>query len=303
MLKEDPIQEITKGSHSGRDYSTLSSTVMLSCCRCHCVLLLLLLMVITVCLPGSFPSVKVNLYGAATLPCNHTCSGLVTWTVSHKQRDILAQCDQISCQSKEGFHMSHDQYLKGDLSLTITAVDYTKRAWYTCTCNNKDICDVSLQIEALKSSVKMKPGDSLVLGLPISEPVEVIYNSTDAAAPFSGQICTVHERSLQCKDEYSQRASLMSVVELRGTAPSDSGVYTIQDINNEEVIHTYTVIVEEIQPHPVRGQGVSVPVWVWTLILLVMVLLFVGSVVINVRQWRTNQHLQNRSGVDGTSQL
>ncbi|XP_076854844.1 uncharacterized protein LOC143509889 isoform X1 [Brachyhypopomus gauderio] len=256
-----------------------------SCCRCHCVLLLLLLTVTT----GSL--VKVNLHGAATLPCSQTCSGLVTWTVSHKQRDILAQCDQISCQSQEGFHMYHDQYLKGDLSLTITDVDYTKRAWYTCTCNNKDICDVSLQIEALNSSVKMKPGDSLVLDLPPSEPVEVIYNSTGAAAPSSGQICTVHERSLQCKDEYTQRASLISTVELRGTAPSDSGVYIIQDIKNE-VIHTYTVIVEEVQPHPDRGQGVPVPVLVWTL-MGVLVLLLVGSVVMNVWQWRTNQ-LQKR---------
>ncbi|XP_076854845.1 uncharacterized protein LOC143509889 isoform X2 [Brachyhypopomus gauderio] len=191
-----------------------------SCCRCHCVLLLLLLTVTT----GSL--VKVNLHGAATLPCSQTCSGLVTWTVSHKQRDILAQCDQISCQSQEGFHMYHDQYLKGDLSLTITDVDYTKRAWYTCTCNNKDICDVSLQIEALNSSVKMKPGDSLVLDLPPSEPVEVIYNST------------------------------------------------------------------EVQPHPDRGQGVPVPVLVWTL-MGVLVLLLVGSVVMNVWQWRTNQ-LQKR---------
>ncbi|KAK1784092.1 hypothetical protein P4O66_021180, partial [Electrophorus voltai] len=56
-------------------------------------------------------------------------------------------CNQTSCQSEEGFHMSHDQYLKGDLSLTITDADYTKRTWYTCACNGKDICDVSLQIE------------------------------------------------------------------------------------------------------------------------------------------------------------
>ncbi|XP_076854628.1 uncharacterized protein LOC143509670 [Brachyhypopomus gauderio] len=260
---------------------------MLSCYRCHCALLLVLLTVTT----GSFPSVKVNLHDAATLTCSQY-SGLVTWTVIHKPRDILAQCDQISCQSQEGFNMSHDEYLKGDLSLNITDVDYTKRGWYTCTCNNKDICDVSLQIEALNSSVKTKPGDSLVLDLPISEPVEVIYNSTDAAAPSSEQICTVHERSLQCKDEYSRRASLISVVELRGTAPSDSGVYTIQDIKNEEVIHTYTVIVEEDQLHPDRGQGVPVPVWVWTL-MGVLVLLLMGSMVMNVWQWRTNQ-LQKR---------
>ncbi|XP_035381911.1 uncharacterized protein LOC118241332 isoform X2 [Electrophorus electricus] len=179
------------------------------------------------------------------------------WTVFHKQHDILAQCDRISCQSKEGFYMSHDQYLKGDLSLTITDVDYTKRTWYTCECGGVDICAMSLGIEALSSSVWIKSNENLVLDLFISESVKVIYNSTGAAAPSSGQICTVAGSSLQCKDEYTQRASLISAVELRETAPSDSGVYTIWDTSNEEVIHTYTVTVE-VQPCPDESSTVTV---------------------------------------------
>ncbi|XP_035382148.1 uncharacterized protein LOC118241376 isoform X1 [Electrophorus electricus] len=222
--------------------------------RCHCVLLLQLLTVIA----GFFPSVKVNLHDAATLPCTQMCSGLLTWTVSFKQLDILAQCNQTSCQSEEGFHMSHDQYLKGDLSLTITDVDYTKRTWYTCACNGKDICDVSLQIEAWNSSVQINPGEPLVLDLLISESVELIYNSTGAAASSSGQICTVAGHSLKCEPEYTQRVSLISTVELRGTAPSDSGVYSIRDIKNEEIIQTYTVTVEEVQPRPNQSSTVTV---------------------------------------------
>ncbi|KAK1798201.1 hypothetical protein P4O66_000694 [Electrophorus voltai] len=214
---------------------TVTVEVMLSCSRCHCVLLLQLRTVIA----GSFPSVKVNLHDDATLPCTQTCSGLVTWTLYHKPHDVLAQCNQTSCQSEEGFHMSHDQYLKGDLSLTITDADYTKRSLYTCACKGQELCDVSLQIE-----VQIKPGEPLVLDLLISESVEVIYNSTGAAAPSSGQICTVAGHSLKCKPEYTQRVLLISAVELQGTTPSDSGVYIIRDTKHEEIIQTYTVTVE-----------------------------------------------------------
>ncbi|XP_035382127.1 uncharacterized protein LOC118241371 isoform X2 [Electrophorus electricus] len=231
-----------------------SWTFMLSCSRCHCVLLLQLLTVIA----GSFPSVKVNLHEAATLPCTQMCSGLVTWTLYHKPHDILAQCNQTSCQSEEGFHMSHDQYLKGDLSLTITDADYTKRSLYTCACKGQELCDVSLQIEACNSSVQIKPGEPLVLDLLISESVEVIYNSTGAAAPSSGQICTVAGHSLKCKPEYTRRVSLISAVELRGTAPSDSGVYSIRDTKHEEIIQTYTVTVEDVQPCPDQSSTVTV---------------------------------------------
>ncbi|XP_076854841.1 uncharacterized protein LOC143509887 isoform X2 [Brachyhypopomus gauderio] len=220
-------------------------SVMLPYCWCFWFVLLLMTF-LNVSAMSSSVMVKFN--ETATLTCSQTCSDLVTWTVSHKQLDILAQCDQTSCQSQEGFHMSHDQYLKGDLSLTITDVDFTKRGWYMCECDGVDLCHVTLQIESLRSSVQLMPGDPLVLDLPISESVEVIYNSADAAAPK--QICTVEGHTLQCKPEYSQRTSFMSAVELRGTEPSDSGVYTIRDLSNKWVIQTYTVSVQEFQPCP-----------------------------------------------------
>ncbi|XP_036419819.1 uncharacterized protein LOC118803441 [Colossoma macropomum] len=214
---------------------------MQSCSSALCILILLISTFTTEILSAVAP-VKVNLHDSATLPCSERCSGLVRWSVFHKPTDVLAECDQTSCRSKEGYQMIHDQYLKGNLSLTITDADFSKRDWYTCQCDDKDICDVRLQIEPLSTSVRIKAGESLVLDLDIPEEVEVYYKSTGAAGPSSGQICTVDGRSLQCKPEYKQRAS--TLLQLRAVTPSDSGVYTVMDKRNEKVIHIYTVTVE-----------------------------------------------------------
>ncbi|XP_035382139.1 uncharacterized protein LOC118241374 isoform X2 [Electrophorus electricus] len=267
----------------------------LSCCPAADVTVFLLLQLLTV-IAGSFPSVKVNLHEATTLPCTQTCSGLVTWTLYHKPHDILAQCNQTSCQSEEGFHMSHDQYLKGDLSLTITDADYTKRSLYTCACKGRELCDVSLQIEACNSSIQIKPGEPLVLDLLISESVEVIYNSTDAAAPSSGQICTVAGHSLKCKPEYTRRVSLISAVELQGTTPSDSGVYSIRDTKHEEIIQTCTVTVEEVQPCPNQSSTVTV----LTVLLALTGAGLVAAVLVIVQLRKKIQELQKGSTVNGT---
>lgn len=65
----------------------------------------------------------------------------------------MAQCNQTTCWSEEGFNISHDQYLKQNLSLTISAADYNKRGLYTSVCNGQDINDVRLIIES-----KCQPG-------------------------------------------------------------------------------------------------------------------------------------------------
>ncbi|MCJ8750243.1 hypothetical protein PDJAM_G00260280, partial [Pangasius djambal] len=52
----------------------------------------------------------------------------------------------------------------------------------------------------------MNPGKDLSLDLSVPEPVEVIYKSRDSAD--GEQICTVTQRSLQCKAEYTHRTSL-----------------------------------------------------------------------------------------------
>ncbi|KAG9261617.1 hypothetical protein AMEX_G25201 [Astyanax mexicanus] len=143
--------------------------------------------------------------------------------------------------------MIHDEYLKGNLSLIISKADYSKRDWYTCVCNRRDFCDVRLQIEAVTSNVEIEPGESLLLQLKISDPVQVIYNRTGSAAGSRDQICTVDGVSLQSKPEYKHRTSLSSVLELRDMNVSDSGVYTVRDIRNKEDILIYTVTVTELQ--------------------------------------------------------
>ncbi|XP_035381827.1 uncharacterized protein LOC113589898 [Electrophorus electricus] len=187
------------------------------------------------------PVIRVKLNENPTLPCSQTCSSLVTWTVYHKPDDILAQCNQTSCQSKEGFHMSHDQYLKGDFSLTITDVEFNKRAWYTCSCSGKTLCDWNLQVHAFSFKVHVHRGESLSMNVPISEPVEVILNRTGDTKPTTVRLCEITGREVQCVSEYGKRVSFSSSLQLKGLKESDSGVYTIQDTSNEEVIATYTV--------------------------------------------------------------
>ncbi|XP_036453910.1 uncharacterized protein LOC118826931 [Colossoma macropomum] len=268
-----------------------SRSVMQSCSSTVCVLILLTT-TLTTDSESAVHSVKVNLHDSATLSCSERCSGLVRWTVYHKPTDVLAECDQTSCRSvKEGYQMIHDEYLKGNLSLTITDADFSKRGWYTCWCDNKDVCDVNLQIEPLNTPVQIKPGESLVLKLDILDPVKVIYNSTDAAGPSSGQICTVDGRSTQCKPEYKQKMALFSALELRGTTPSDSGDYIIMDIRNEEVIHIYTVTIKDDQPCPCRDQRAVVPAWMFALTMVALVIVCLVSVVRSLRKRReTERH-------------
>ncbi|KAL6466214.1 hypothetical protein MHYP_G00263470 [Metynnis hypsauchen] len=265
-------------------------SVMQSCSSSLSVLILLISTFTTVS-ESALPSVKVKLHDSATLSCSGRCSGLARWTVFHKRSDTLAKCDQTSCRSvKEGYQMIHDQYLKGNLSLTITDADFTKRARYTCDCDDKDLCDVHLQIEPLKTPVQIKPGDSLVLKLDVSDPVAVIYKSTGTAGPSSGQICTVKGRSTQCKDEYTKRASLTSALELRGVTSSDSGDYTVMDTINNEAIHTYTLTVKDGELCMCRDQGAALRGWmVPVLAVSVAVLLAVCAVSVGMNVWQRRE--------------
>ncbi|MCI4392339.1 hypothetical protein PGIGA_G00144930 [Pangasianodon gigas] len=173
----------------------------------------------------------------------------------HNPHYILAQCDQTACRSEKGYEVSHDQYLQGKSHLTITAVDYSKRALYTCECDGVEVCDVRLIIDTLTSSVQLNPGEALVMDLPVPEPVEVIYKPIDSAGLYGEQICTVTERSLQCKTD---------------------GSYTIRDRKNEEVIHIYTLIVKVVQP---ESEGKPVSHWVYGVIvgILLLILMIVGA--------------------------
>lgn len=90
----------------------------------------------------------VKLNTPALLPCEQNCSVSLKWIVTDNLTNTVAECDQTSCSPGEGFYISHDNYLKGNLSLTITTADYSKRNTYTCICDSGDIVNtVRLSIE------------------------------------------------------------------------------------------------------------------------------------------------------------
>ncbi|KAI5615227.1 hypothetical protein C0J50_8784 [Silurus asotus] len=216
-------------------------------CTDHCVLLIFIVMFTPV--PSlAFITITVKLHQSAKLPCNYTCPGLGKWTISHNRDNLLAQCDQTSCSSVDGYKISHDEYVKGDLSLTITAADYTHRGLYTCNCNSMDVRDVRLSIETLMSSVELNSGEDLLMDLPVPQSLEVIYKPKDSSGLYGEQICTVTKHILQCKAEYTPRASLSyPELTLRDVNITDCGIYTIRDVEYEENIYIYTLYVIEIQ--------------------------------------------------------
>ncbi|GAA6083248.1 uncharacterized protein LOC125141289 isoform X1, partial [Tachysurus ichikawai] len=157
---------------------------------------------------------------------------------------VVAQCNQTSCRSAEGFNISHDQYLKGDLTLNIPVADDSKRNIYTCQCDGTDINDVRLSIESFISSDQVNLGEDLQLNLHISDQVEVIFKHRDSADPHGVQICSVYKRSLDCTAEYTQRTSLTNtLLTLRGVKWTDDGVYSIRDTEYKENLHIYSVTV------------------------------------------------------------
>ncbi|KAI4900257.1 hypothetical protein NFI96_008977 [Prochilodus magdalenae] len=256
--------------------------------------LILLLSVFSTGSESATPTVRVELHDSATLPCSERCSGVVRWIESRNPTEVLAECNQMSCRSvKEGYQMIHDQYLKGDLSLTITAADLSKRGLYTCTCGRSEVCDVVLQVEPLNTAAQVKPGEAMVLKLDLSVPVEVIYNRTDPARPSSVQICTVDGGSVQCRPDYTQRSSLISGLELRGLTVSEGGVYTVRDVRTKEVVHTCTVTVQDGPPCVCPDQGAALPGWVVP-VLVVLLLVCAVSVGMILRLWSKIQQLQKR---------
>ncbi|KAG7318720.1 hypothetical protein KOW79_018475 [Hemibagrus wyckioides] len=233
------------------------------CSLHHCVLVFLILTFTTA--PVSALEVcptRGKLHQSVTLSCKHQCSGLLKWSLLSNRDDVLAECDRTSCRSKEGFSISHDQYLRGDSSLTITAADYSQRNVYACECGDIDYAFVRLIIETVFSQVQLKFGEDLKLHVSVPEPVEVIYKSSGSADEV---ICRVNNLSLQCKDKYRDRTSLTyPELTLRHMEPRDSGRYTIRDTKNEEDIQIYAVSVEDKQH--------AVPVWVIILLILIILL-------------------------------
>ncbi|XP_060772481.1 uncharacterized protein LOC132883188 [Neoarius graeffei] len=248
--------------------------MMSSCVLCG-VLFIITIMSITTPV-SAVPTVRVKFNQSAALPCERTCSREARWT-PFGNNQVVAQCDQTSCWSEEGFKMSHDEYLKGNLTLTIPAADFSKRKTYTCRCDGK-VMNVRLCIDRRSSSVQLKPGEDLLLDLHVSERVEVIYYHRDS----DKQICSVDRSSLHCTAEYTSRTSLTNtVLTLRGVRSTDGGVYIVRDPEEKEDLHIYAVSVEA--PGPESG---GIPVWVFVVVVVMMMLVLwmVIGVVLYVKQ-------------------
>ncbi|XP_046697932.1 uncharacterized protein LOC124380740 isoform X2 [Silurus meridionalis] len=271
---------------------------MQSCSIHHCILFSFTLTLSTVPALATVTPVTVKLHQSAKLLCKGKCSGVVKWTMFHNPDNVLAQCDQTSCSSVDGYKMFHDEYVKGDLSLTITAADYTHRGLYTCNCNSMDIRDVRLSIETLKSSVELNPGEDLLMDLPVPQPLEVIYKPKDSSGLYGEQICTVAHQILQCKAEYTPRASLSYPnITLRDIVITDSGIYTIRDAKNDEDIHIYTLTVRE------HGSSPMNPLWLGIMIVLLFLIVIIMVAVFVVKNRRIQRLKQEKADLEETIQL
>ncbi|XP_060739719.1 uncharacterized protein LOC132855025 [Tachysurus vachellii] len=224
------------------------SLTMQFCSFYRCVLFLLTLIFTTAL---EICPTRAKLHEPVMLSCIHQCSGLLKWNLLSNRDVILAQCNQTSCKSEKGFGISYDQYLHGDLSLTITAADYSKRNVYACECEDSDFTYVRLVIETVFTPVQMKPDEALRMTVSVPEPVEVIYKSGNSADEV---ICNVTKDSLQCKNDYRHRTSLTyPELTLKHMKPRDSGSYTIRDVKNNEDLQIYAVSVQDKSGFPVWG--------------------------------------------------
>ncbi|XP_053085043.1 uncharacterized protein LOC117595913 [Pangasianodon hypophthalmus] len=249
-------------------------------------------------------SVKAKLHHPATLTCDWKCSGSLKWTLFDKPGSVLAQCDQTSCRSEERFNISHDQYLKGNPHLTITAADYSTRGLYTCQCDGKDVCDVRLVIETQVMSREITPGEPIDVYLPLTDRVEVSFTASDAAQPSDLQICTVDNEKTQCSPDYKERASRINTLQIKDGNVSDSGSYTVRDVVNDETLTIVKVHMREDQPgSDIRQEG-GVPACgiVLMLLLLLVVAAFVVLMVMYVRLRRENQQLREKDERNGHEQ-
>ncbi|KAK2860026.1 hypothetical protein Q7C36_004192 [Tachysurus vachellii] len=220
-------------------------------------------------------TVEVKINQTAALPCKRRCSYQATWFTNPGY--VVAQCNQTSCWSEEGFSISHDQYLKGDLTLNIPAADYSKRNMYTCQCDGEDVNYFHLSFESFISSVQVKPGEDLQLDLEISDQVMVTFKHIDSADPHGVQICSVYKRSLNCTAEYTQRTSLNNtLLTLRGVKRTDDGVYIIRHTKFNETLHNYTVTV--------RDQNKIVLVVVVVVVVLVLLVATLIVLILNLRK-------------------
>ncbi|XP_047674490.1 uncharacterized protein LOC113648611 isoform X1 [Tachysurus fulvidraco] len=262
-------------------------------------MLLFGMQIFSTALTASGGSITVKLHHNVTLTCEQKCSGVLRWS---RNRATVAQCNQMSCSSKEGFILSHDQFLKGNLSLTITAADYSRRGLYTCQCDEADLSHVRLLIQTQEMTCVIALGEPIDVPLPLTDQVEVRFTESNAAQPSDMQICTVDHEEIKCSSDYRARSSRLNTLQITDGRVSDTGSYTVRDQMNNETLAILRVQVREEQPGPDRRQECVMPVWLLVLVLVLVVSAFVVLLVMHVRLKREILQLRgehNQLGMNG----
>ncbi|KAF5885169.1 uncharacterized protein DAT39_022757, partial [Clarias magur] len=182
-----------------------------------------------------------NLHETSSLPCPQSCSGLITWTMFERQDDVLVRCTRDSCWSAAGFSLNHDEFLRGDSTLTVLRADYSLRGLYRAECDSETLCQVVFTLNPLETSRVITPGEDIDVHLPLTDLVDVRFTPSDADQPSNQQICTVDNQKIHCIPDYKERASRLNTVQIKDGRGSDSGIYTVWDLVNDEILTTVQV--------------------------------------------------------------
>ncbi|XP_076849778.1 uncharacterized protein LOC143497996 isoform X3 [Brachyhypopomus gauderio] len=187
----------------------------------------------------AFEIIRAHLHEPASLPCYHKCSGNLEWMTSNDQT-ILATCDQRNhCWTQEGFQMSSEQFKEGNLSLTVTSADHSKKRWYSAFCNGQKVCYCSLLIQPSYSSINHMIGQTLVLDLLTMVPVKVTFEGVDTSG-----YCTLNGRSQKCTPEYQDRVRVIgNFLLLTALTPSDTGFCTVHEVETGDLVTNITTAV------------------------------------------------------------
>ncbi|XP_026865131.2 uncharacterized protein LOC113576943 isoform X2 [Electrophorus electricus] len=188
---------------------------------------------------SDFSITTAQLYEPASLPCYHQCSGELKWLTSREQT-VVATCDQHNrCRAKEGFEMSYEQFRKGNLSMTVTSADHSKKCWYIAACNGQKVCDCSLLIQPVHSSIVFISGQTLSLDLHTMLPLNVKFEGEDS----SGN-CTLNGRYLECTAKYKGRVNIINnLLVLTALTPSDTGFCIVRELETGDLVANITITV------------------------------------------------------------
>ncbi|KAM9476977.1 uncharacterized protein Hap1MRO34_009910 [Clarias gariepinus] len=196
------------------------------------------ILILALCQAGSSDRLKVfgNLHETSSLPCPKMCSGQLTWTRFQKQDDVLVRCTRDSCWSKDGFSLPLEQFLSGDSTLTVLRADYSLRGLYMAECDSETVCEVVFTLSPVEMRRVISPGEPIDVPLPLTDMVGVNFNARDTVKPSSLRICTVNNERTRCSPDYEERTSRLNTLQIQGGNSSDSGIYTVQDLVNDETL-------------------------------------------------------------------